>query len=56
LDFIETSARTGQNVKDAFLRVAHEIITRQKNGMLVIPKPPDAPILAGDRQPRECGC
>jgi small GTP-binding protein len=55
LDLIETSAVTGLNVKESFLRVAHEIFVRQQNGTLVIQTIIERPILA-EEEARGCKC
>jgi Ras-related protein Rab-4B len=55
LDFIETSALTGMNVREAFLRVAHEIIVRQQKGIIVVQRGLERPILSEVPEKR-CNC
>jgi small GTP-binding protein len=57
LEIIETSALTGQNVKEVFLRMAHEIWARRKSGALVLPSTiPEPSILADDENAPGCHC
>jgi GTPase SAR1 family protein len=59
LEYLETSAKSGDNVTDAFVRLGQEILRQVKKGTVDPPKPPE-PVIDDpeDRIPPSspCGC
>lgn len=42
LIYIETSAKTGQNIADAFRSIAHDLVTKYKSGEIVVDDEPES--------------
>jgi small GTP-binding protein len=53
LDFLEASALLGENVTEAFLRVAHDICTKVANGKISLA---DGPVVLVDAGAKKTGC
>ena len=45
LNYMETSAKSGKNIQEAFVRLGTEIVLKVKSGEIVIPKPFDKTLL-----------
>ena len=59
LIYLETSAKDGKNVSEAFARLGTEILRRVKEGQITLPKPPAATTYINDqpdRRNRESSC
>jgi small GTP-binding protein len=56
LEYLETSARTGDHITDAFVRLGRGILRQRKQGQIEVPKPPDRPIPLPRLPPGACKC
>jgi small GTP-binding protein len=56
LESIETSALTGANIKEAFLRIAAKIAERVQSGAIVVDNPTNASIITDQLEQRGCAC
>ncbi|KAH0789939.1 Ras family protein [Histomonas meleagridis] len=45
LSYMETSAKSGKNIQEAFIRLGTEIVHKVKSGEIVVPKPSDKTLL-----------
>ena len=53
LNYLETSAKDGNNVSEAFIRLGTEILRKVKDGEITLPKPPAATKLVEEEKPQE---
>jgi small GTP-binding protein len=56
LESIETSALTGENIKEAFLRVAAQIAERVQSGAIVVDNPTNPSIITDQPEQKGCPC
>ena len=53
LIYLETSAKNGNNVSEAFARLGTEILRRVKDGQITLPKPPAPTRIVEDDKPNQ---
>lgn len=53
LIYLETSAKNGNNVSEAFARLGTEILRRVKDGQITLPKPPAPTRIVEDDRPNQ---